>query len=168
MVQKSKEQHYFLKPGSIFACWQPYRLATVLGSCVAVCLCDPINKVAGMNHFVLPKKKGNHHLGFFGNSSIEHLLRMLCDMGAQKHNIQAHIVGGAYSQEHDSAKIGKKNVTEAKKMLKKFKIPVVNEDIGGPFGRKVLFDTTNGEIIVYKSRNLREQDWYADKSINHR
>lgn len=107
-------------------------------------------------------------MGFFGNSSIEHLLRMLCDMGAQKHNIQAHIVGGAYSQEHDSAKIGKKNVTEAKKMLKKFKIPVVNEDIGGPFGRKVLFDTTNGEIIVYKSRNLREQDWYADKSINHR
>lgn len=168
MEQKCKEKHYFVEPGSIFTCWKPYSLATVLGSCVAVCLCDPITKISGMNHFILPKRKGNQNLAHFGNSSIEHLLRMMCGMGARRDNIQAHIVGGAYSQEYSSQKIGKQNVEVAKKMLNKYKIPIVNDDTGGPFGRKVLFNTTNGEIIVYKSKTIRERDWYDDKSFNNR
>jgi len=139
-----------------------------LGSFVAVCLCDPTTKVAGMNHFILPKKKGGCNLARYGNSSIEHLLRMMCNMGAIKNNIQAHIIGGAYSDEHSSKKIGKKNIEMAKKMLQKFNIPIVNNDTGGTFGRKVLFNTTNGEIIVYKSRKIREQDWHDDKSFSYR
>lgn len=167
MEQNCKEKHYFVEPGSIFTCWKPYFLATVLGSCVSVCLCDPSTKIAGMNHFISPERKGNQNLGHFGNSSIEHLLRLLCDMGAKKENLQAHIIGGAFSKEHSSYKIGKKNIEVAQKILNKNKIPIVNNDTGGSFGRKVLFNTTNGEIIVYKSKSIRERDWYDDKSFNN-
>jgi chemotaxis protein CheD len=167
MEQKCKEKQYFVEPGSIFTCWQPYHLATVLGSCVSVCLCDPITKIAGMSHFISPKKNDCKNPAYYGNSAIEYLLRMMCDMGAKPRNIQAHIVGGAYSPEHSSLKIGKKNVDIAKKMLNKYKIPIVNEDTGGTFGRKVMFNTMNGEIIVYKSKKIRDKDWYADKSFNN-
>lgn len=160
--------NYFLEPGSIFTCWEPYRVATVLGSCVSVCLADPVKKIAGMNLFAYPKKKGNQDLTGYGNYSIPQLIEMMFELGADKKNIEAHIIGGACSTEYASRDLGKKNVKIAKKILKKYKIPVVNDDTGGTFGRKVLFDTERGEVIVYKARNIREKDWYGDKSISYR
>jgi chemotaxis protein CheD len=168
MQTEDQELNYFLKPGSIFTCWQPYRIATVLGSCVSVCLSDTVNKISGMNNIALPKKKGEVGLTKFANYSIPQLLEMMFELGADKRNIEAHIVGGSYSKKYSTRDIGKETVKEAKKILKKYKIPVVNDDTGGTFGRKVLFDTNKGEIIVYKSRDVREKDWYGYKSIDHR
>ncbi len=168
MQQKNQKSHYYLEPGSIFACWEPYTLATVLGSCVAVCLCDTISKVAGMNHFVFPKQKGQNNPIKCANYSIPQLLKMVTEMGANKKNLEAHIIGGSFSGEYASKDIGKKNIEMAKKMLAKYKIPVVNEDTGGKFGRKVVFNTNSGEIIVCKVKSIREQDWYDDKSISNR
>lgn len=168
METKNEELNYYLEPGSIFTCWEPYRVATVLGSCVSVCLSDPVTKISGMNNFAYPKKKGKQSLSKFGNYSIPYLLKMMFNLGADKKNIQAHIIGGSSSKEYASRTLGKKNIEMAKKILKKYKIPVVNDDTGGTFGRKVLFDTANGEIIVYKAKKLREEDWYGDKSIGYR
>lgn len=168
MEQKSQKSHYFLEPGSIFACWEPYTLATVLGSCVAVCLCDTISKVAGMNHFVFPKHFGHQSPIKCGSHSIPQLLKMVTEMGANKKNLEAHIIGGSFSGEYASKDIGKKNIEMAKKILAKYKIPIVNEDTGGTFGRKVVFNTNSGEIIVCKVKSIREQDWYDDKSISNR
>lgn len=167
-----KELKYFLESGGIFACWQPYCVATVLGSGVAVCLCDPVARIGGMNHFILPKKEekpGSKYMTHFGNQSLPHLLDMMYKMGARRYNITAHIIGGAFSPNHSSSKsIGKKNIEIAKKYLKKNKIEIVNEDTGGIWGRKVLFNTNSGEIVVYKSKNVRERDWNGDKSFNYR
>ena len=168
MQEKVKDLSYFVEPGSIFTCWEPYRVATVLGSCVSVCLTDSVSKISGMNNFAFPKKKGNENLTKFGNHSIPQLIEMMFQLGADKKNIEAHIIGGACSTEYASKDLGKKNVNIAKEILKKYKIPVVNDDTGGTFGRKVLFDTDKGEIIVYKARNIREKDWYGDKSIGYR
>jgi len=171
----SKEQRYLLQSGGIFACWKPYCVATVLGSGVAVCLCDPIAKVGGVSHFTLPKSKEikdkdkrKHMTTHAAENSLPHLLKMMYEMGASRANIGAHIVGGGFSSLCNSKNIGKKNIETAKKYLKKNKIQVVNEDTGYSWGRKVLFNTGNGEIIVYKLRNIRERDWNADKSFNNR
>lgn len=168
MEKEIKELNYFLEPGSIFTCWESYKVAAVLGSCVSVCLTDSVSKISGMNIFAFPKKKGNQSLTKFGNYSIPELIKMMFSLGADKKNIQAHIIGGAYSKEYLKKDIGKKNVEIARKILKKYRIPVVNDDTGGIFGRKVLFDTHSGEIVVYKAKNIREKDWYGDKSIDYR
>lgn len=168
MGNEVKDLNYFVKPGNIFVSWKKYQVATVLGSCVAICLSDPVSKVSGMNIFAFPKKKTNMSETYCGNYAIPKLLDMMVDMGAKKKNIQAHIVGGSYSKNFLSKDVGRENAKFAKKFLEKNKIEIVNNDTGGPFGRKVLFDTENGEIIVYKARNIREKDWYDYKSINHR
>ncbi len=92
---------------------------------------------------------------------------MLLEMGAKKENLRAHVLGGSYNYEQNSSKIGKKNVDLAKKFLKKNDIKIVNNDTGGFFGRKVLFNTANGEVMVYKANKIRAKDWYGDKSINN-
>lgn len=168
MEKSIKDLNYFLKPGNMFVCWEPYRLATVVGSSVAICLSDHVSHVAGMNVFTFPKLKGNLNETYYGSYAIPKLLEMMFNLGSNKKNIQAHIVGGAFSKKYLSNDIGKKNVEIAQKCLKKNKISIVNIDVGGEFGRKVLFDTSCGEIIVYKAKSIREKDWYDDKSISYR
>lgn len=168
MGNEVKDLNYFIKPGNIFVSWKKYQVATVLGSCVAVCLNDPVSKVSGMNIFAFPKKKNNINENYCGNYSMAKLLDLMYNQGAKHHNIQAHIVGGSYSKKFLSKDVGIENAKYAKKFLEKNKIEIVNNDTGGPFGRKVLFDTETGEIIVYKARSIREKDWYDYKSINHR
>ncbi len=168
MEKTIKELSYYVKPGNLFVCWEPYKLATVLGSCVAVCLIDPVTKVSGMSVFAFPKLKSDKFHTFYANYSIPKLLDMMYNLGANKYNLQAHIVGGAYSSKYLSKDFGKKNVEVAVKLLNKNKISIVNNDTGGTFGRKIVFDTSCGEIIVYKSNNIREKDWYDHKSFNYR
>ncbi len=168
MEKSLKELSYFIRPGNLFVCWEPYKLATVLGSCVAVCLFDARTKVAGMGVFAFPKIKNDSNHTFYGNYSIPKLLEMMYNLGAQRDSIRAHIVGGSYSKQYLTKDFGNKNVEIAEKYLKKNKILVVNNDTRGSFGRKVLFDTYCGEIIVYKSNNIREKDWYDHKSFNNR
>ncbi len=168
MEKTIKELSYFIKPGNLFVCWEPYKLATVLGSCVAVCISDPVTKVAGMAVFAFPKFKSSVNHTYYGNYSIPKLLEMMYNLGARKQTLQAHIVGGAYSSKYLSKDYGKKNAELAQKILKKHKILVVNNDTGGIFGRKIVFDTYCGEMIVYKSNNIREKDWYDHKSFNNR
>ncbi|GBF23094.1 chemotaxis protein CheD [Candidatus Gastranaerophilus sp. (ex Termes propinquus)] len=168
-----EEQKYFLQQGGIFACWKPYCVATVLGSGVAVCLCDPVAKVGGVSHFTVPKvndkrEEKRKYMTHSGEYSLPHLMTMMGEMGATKQNMEAHIVGGSFSPEHCNKNIGRKNIEIAKKYLKRQGVSIVNEDTSGNLGRKVLFNTANGEIIVYKLRNIRECDWNADKSTNNR
>jgi len=164
----TNEQNYFLQTGGIFACSrQEYNIATVIGVGVAVCLCDPFAKVGGVSHFVLPKKTWikksdrQKYMSQYGENSIPHLLNFLYKMGATKENINAHIVGGCKPpRELSRAKdIGKRNVDMARKFLKRNKINVVSEDIQGLWGRKILFNPRNGQIIVYKLPNIRLADW---------
>jgi chemotaxis protein CheD len=49
---------HFLYPAALFASSQPYVINTILGSCVAVCLWDPVYKVGGMAHYMLPLWNG--------------------------------------------------------------------------------------------------------------
>lgn len=166
-----EESKYFLQSGGIFACWKPYCVATVLGSGVAVCLCDPVAKVGGVSHFIQPKERKaqdkNKYMSYAGERSLPHLLKMMYEMGARRSNIDAHIIGGGFQPEQCDKNVGKKNIEVAKKYLKKHGISIVNEDTGSFWGRKVLFNTANGDVIVYKLRNVRECDWNADKSINN-
>jgi chemotaxis protein CheD len=154
---------YFLQPGYIFVCREPHLLSTVLGSCVSVCIWDSAGGFGGMNHYLHAKPFNKEQTAKYGTVSIPHLIKSMLDLGAVKHNLKCHIVGGSQNPQFGSSIVGKENVKIAEALIKKHYIDIVTFDTGGEFGRKVVFDTETGEIVIYKVNHLRDNDWYKDK-----
>jgi len=156
---KDEKKKYFLHPGYVFVSQEPYWIQTVLGSCVAICIWDKMRKFGGMNHFVFPSAKDSPN-GRYGNVSIPYLFQMMKKLGSKKRDLEIHVLGGSMNEDI-SSNIGPLNVEFAENWLKKYNIPIVSRDTGGQLGRKVIFDNSEGEIIVYKLKKIRTEDWYG-------
>ena len=74
-------------------------ILTILGSCVAVCIHDPVNRVSGMNHFMLPGHLSNSDIfkektARYGITAMKILIKNLYSLGAERSNMRAMIFGG--------------------------------------------------------------------------
>lgn len=154
---------YFLHPGYIFASSEPHLIHTVLGSCVAVCLWNPKNRYGGICHYILPKSNNGEQSGKYGEIAIPHLIRLILDMGCAKGDLKAHIVGGGDNLKFHSS-VGSDNADLAVKLLQQYQIEVLTQDVKGQFGRKVIFHSGTGEILIYKINDIRKDDWYGSQS----
>ena len=128
-----------------------------LGSCVAVVLRDPLTKVGGMVHIMLPdsnalKNTKDTNLAKFADTGIEELIRQMEVKGARKSRMTAKLAGGAtmfaVSVKKEWSMIGDRNVNACKKVLAELKIPVLAESTGGTYGRTVTFYPETGEYHV--------------------
>jgi len=142
----------YLHPGQIFITGETVLVTTVLGSCVAVCLWDPIASVAGMNHFLLPSTpvRGANDLRY-GNTAMERLISAMQSKGAVTERLVAKVFGGAcvipgFSGAREA--IGTKNVAAAREALTRHGITIRGEQTGGRRGRKLLFHTGHGAAYV--------------------
>ena len=158
-----EENRYFLQPGYIFVSREPYLVHTVLGSCVSVCLWDSFNRFGGMNHYVYSESPDGERNGRFGNIAIPYLIQLMLESGAQMNNLKAHIIGGGQNPSLGSF-IGTENAATAEKLLKKSKIEILTRDVLGQFGRKVIFNSQSGEILIYKINEIRRDDWYGKEN----
>lgn len=143
----------FLYPGMLFAEPGSFSVSTVLGSCVSVCLWDPVMRMGGINHYLLPFWNGEGlRTPRYGNIAIPLLLEKLLEAGCLKCNIKAKVFGGAKVLEQMSGvlNIGDRNITYAESALSEANIPVVGRDVGGTSGRKLLYLTGTGEVFVRK------------------
>ncbi len=154
---------YFLHPGYIFTSQEPHLIHTVLGSCVSVCIWDSLKKFGGMNHYIYSKPFDKESNGKFGEIAIPHLIKLMLDMGSKITDLRSHIVGGGENKNFKSL-IGGQNAELAEKLLKKYRIEVVTRDIRGEFGRKVIFNSGTGEILIYKIHDIRRDDWYGKEN----
>ena len=140
---------HFLYPSTLFASKEPYVVKTILGSCVAICLWDPINQIGGINHYMLPSWNGNDLASpKYGNIAIDKLLEKMAQLGARKENLKAKIFGGGELIESgaNGTLIGERNIRVARLILEEKKIPVIASSTGGRKGRKILFFTDSGEV----------------------
>ncbi|NLK62150.1 MAG: chemotaxis protein CheD [Fusobacteria bacterium] len=147
---------YFLQPGYIFITKEPYIIETVLGSCVALCLWDKINKIGAMNHYIYPECNDiKKQTAKYGNVSLNHMIKMYIKDGGILDNTIAYAFGGAKNI-YLSSLVGDSNVEIVNRVLGKYQIKLSAYDFGGIRGRKVTFNTENGEykIDVIKSNNL--------------
>lgn len=126
-----------------------------LGSCVGVVIYDPIRKIGGMLHAMLPvadEMRDISNLAKFADTGINKLVNDLKNKGAMQVRMVAKIAGGAqmfaFSQNNDLLKIGLRNVVSSKEVLNKLKIPVIAEDTGGNFGRTIEFSTETGILVI--------------------
>jgi chemotaxis protein CheD len=140
---------HFLYPAALYASKLPTKVSTILGSCVAVCLYDPVLKIGGINHFMLPYWNGQGLASpKYGNIAIEKLFEKMLSNGSQKVNIRAKVFGGGEVIETNISQfhIGERNIQVALEMLEEFRIPIVAKSLGGKLGRKIEFCTDTGEV----------------------
>lgn len=115
------------------------RLTAVLGSCIATCLWDPIARLGGMNHVLLPGRRALDRGGNkFGIYAMEALINELMKKGACKSDLVAKIFGGACIFEN-GLRIGDANVEFAQDYLDREGIPIVAQSTGGHRARRVQF-----------------------------
>lgn len=143
---------YYLHPGQFFFSTEACAVTTILGSCVSVCLWDPITRIGGINHFLLPRDlTGTHAIGRFGNLAVRRLIDELIAAGVNLDDLQAKLFGGACVLEAFRDRknhLGSHNIQIAREALAAASIPIVGADVGGCKGRKLIFYTDNGSAWV--------------------
>ncbi len=120
-------------------------LTTILGSCVAACIRDPMARIGGMNHFLLPgAEEGSSSDGErYGVHAMELLLNALLAQGASRRRLEAKIFGGAKTIA-GRAEIGSMNADFAARFLQREQISIVGECLRGPMGRRVQYWPVSG------------------------
>ncbi|WP_126975719.1 chemotaxis protein CheD [Frigidibacter oleivorans] len=116
-------------------------IATVLGSCVAACLHDPVARRGGMNHFLLPEGGGSGSAASpasFGVNAMELLINALLRAGAERGRLQAKVFGGA-SLRVDLTDIGARNAAFIAGYLRREGIACLGQSLGGTSARRVEF-----------------------------
>ena len=153
--------NYFLEQGYIFVSTRPAVISAVLGSCVAVALYDRKRMVGGMNHFQLPcAQEKQQATARYGDAATLALIRIMISNGSKTKHLEAQIFGGAYDRGVCPRNIGRENAMIARKILRKHRIRITSEDVGGEMGRKVVFQTDSNKTAVLKVDKLRKSDWY--------
>jgi len=152
-------------PGEFYMTSQPIYIATTLGSCISACIWDNKAQIGGMNHFMLPlTEKEAHEINWglrgkatdatrYGNFAMEHLINAILKCGGRRCNLQAKIFGGGKVLKKMSD-VGERNTEFVKRYLVTEDIPIVGEDVGSVFPRKVLFEPTTGRAFIKKLDNL--------------
>lgn len=121
-------------------------LSTLLGSCVAACIRDPIACVGGMNHFLLPGPEAvqrSQEAERYGVHLMELLVNGLLQMGARRDRLEAKLFGGARTVEGLSD-IGARNASFAETFLETENIKYLGGSLGGDNGRRVQFWPVSG------------------------
>lgn len=119
-------------------------ISTLLGSCVAVCLWDPVIGVGGMNHFLLPDEGGfPSGMSGYGANAMELVVNGLIQHGAIRSRFRAKIFGGAEMVAGLSG-IGKMNGAFATRYLERERIPCTSLSLGGTRARRVEFWPADG------------------------
>jgi chemotaxis protein CheD len=128
-----------------------------LGSCVAVCLFDPIAKVAGLIHILLPEARINpvraaDQPGAFADTGIPLLFESAYRRGAQKKRCVVHLIGGAEMatapEGGGTFNIGRRNILAAKNTLWKNGVLIKDQSVGGTQVRTVNLAVAGGRIQV--------------------
>ncbi len=124
-------------------------LSTVLGSCVASCLYDPVAELGGMNHFLLSEPPASHARGevdvHYGVYLMEMLINEMLSYGARKDRLRAHLYGGANIRA-GMQRIGTANAEFAQGFLLRERIELVKQDLGGTGARRVDFRPASGLV----------------------
>ena len=136
-----------------------------LGSCVAVCLYDPVAQVGGMLHALLPSAPNNNGnsptpSAKFVDQGMPLLIESLLKQGARRNRLIAKLCGGARvlsapGFDDGVLNIGERNVQAAEAALGAAGLRIQAQDTGGRLGRTVKFHVANGRVTV---RNLGQSE----------
>ncbi len=145
-------------------------LCTILGSCVAACIRDPVTKIGGMNHFLLPGSTTSQgDSARFGAFAMEQLINEILKLGASRERLEMKVFGGGNVID-SSAMIGDKNATFVKKFLKDEGFKIASEHLGGKHPRRIHYFPETGKVfmrVLHRKEDdqkvLKEEKQYQSK-----
>jgi len=133
-----------------------------LGSCLAITLYDPAERLGALVHSLLPQPRRDEvpdPPAKYVDTAIRLMIEGLVQAGAVASRLQAKLAGGANMFEADYVtlidSVGSRNVRSARQALAAHHIPLVGEDVGGNRGRSVEFHLASGQLLVYCARENR-------------
>ena len=137
--------------GGVRASADPVELRTVLGSCVCACLYDPVARVGGINHFMLPDGLADTELPTrYGVNAMEMLINDIAKLGGDRRRLEAKAFGAAHVLVSVglSPDVPRKNAQFIRDFLEKENIRLVSSRLGGSAPVEVLFHATTGRALV--------------------
>jgi chemotaxis protein CheD len=122
-------------------------LTTTLGSCIAACIHDPVARVGGMNHFLLPEGDGvsGPMASRYGAYAMESLINELLKAGAVRRRLEAKLFGGGRLTD-SSIDIGQKNAAFATAFLSREGVEEAPGSLGGEYARRIQFWPHSGRV----------------------
>ena len=162
LEEKGAGLHVNILPGEYYVTNRPATIHTLLGSCVSACLFDPVNRVVGMNHFLLSNRRYARDLptcmseaGRYGIHAMELVINEMLKLGAKRQNLRAKAFGGGSIYLNPAVKdnffcVGEVNIRFVHEFLKTENIPLIAEDLGGERARVVHFFFDDYSVHVKK------------------
>ncbi|MGD8450376.1 MAG: chemotaxis protein CheD [Phycisphaerae bacterium] len=129
-----------------------------LGSCLGVSIWDPVVRVGGMLHYMLPEsslspEKAKSNPAMFCDTGIPRLFRAVYELGGVKSRLVVKVAGGSQLlDDNGTFNIGKRNYLALRKIFWKNGVMISGEDVGGSVSRTVKLHIATGQVTV-KTRN---------------
>ena len=174
---KFQKQVTIIHPGEYFATAEDEVISTVLGSCIAVALYDPIKHVGGLNHFMLPGALGEDsklmsETGKYGVFAMEFLINELMRLGSRRQDLVAKVFGGGHvlrGSKGNVSRVPQSNIDFAYTYLNTEKLRIETADVGGTMARKIFFYPQTSKILLKRISGTlitnveREEEEYLRK-----
>jgi len=166
-----KSNMVIIQPGEFYITNSNESIATVLGSCISVCLYDIKKHIGGMNHFMLPGDFKDEDIfrsksGRYGMFAMEKLINEMLKKGGNKENFIAKVFGGAHvlNFRNTDGNIPDANISFVKTYLTFEEIKIVSSDLGGNIGRKIIFfPKNNGKFLVKKLSTSEDSSFISQE-----
>jgi len=150
-------------PGEYFVTRSDEIITTVLGSCISACVRDPVLRIGGMNHFMLPEDITNGSSSWhdpsiglstrYGSFAMESLINDLMKLGARRDRLEVKLTGGGRVLA-SMTDVGARNIEFARQWLSLEGLAIAGEDVGETHPRRVLYFPATGRVLMFRLRNV--------------
>ena len=157
-----------IKAGEYYVTVQDEMIATVLGSCIAVCIRDPKAGVGGINHFILPDTNNDilSASNRYGVFAMEQLINGIIKRGGKRENLEIKLAGGGNIM-GGSPLIAQRNIKFIKDFLATEGYRITSEDLGGNRPRRMLYNITRGKLLVQKLNSQHHQELEIENMVKN-
>jgi chemotaxis protein CheD len=152
-------------PGEYYVTRSDEAITTVLGSCISACIRDPVLRVGGMNHFMLPEDNSGRDTMSkapvvlstrYGSHAMESLINDLLKLGGVRQRLEIKVFGGGRVLTA-MTDIGARNIDFVRHYLDMEQLRIEAQDVGGDQPRKVVYFPNEGKVRVRKLRPIENR-----------
>jgi chemotaxis protein CheD len=154
----------FLQPGEIHFSETSAQVTTILGSCLAVTMWEPNLKIGAICHALLPSCPNSEKCSRecpdqfkYVECTIAWMIEKFQERAIKRSTIECKVFGGGDMfppsvEDEKRLSVGKQNVKMALRILKMEGLRVVAQDLEGTIGRKIIFNSENGQVLMKRIR----------------